>query len=172
MNRLALVAAAAATLLVAGVAVAAANPSASPSASARPSASAQPSSSPSASASPNATTTRPTFTAKVRPLQIRGSARIVETAAGGATVTLRLTGLVDDQRWRVDIDGGTVSMPNDSVEIAQKAGSDVTRLSTDTIRIRLTKAEMAAFLKARSHGGVVAEVSDGTRVGYAEFAGS
>ena len=40
----------------------------------------------------------------------------------------------------------------------------------DTVRIHLTKAEMSAFLKARSSGGVVAVVSDGVRLGYAEFA--
>ena len=42
----------------------------------------------------------------------------------------------------------------------------------DTVRIHLTKTEMAAFAKAQKAGGVVAIVSDGLRVGYAEFAGS
>jgi hypothetical protein len=84
-------------------------------------------------------------------------------------VTLRVSGMLDAQRWTVDIDGGTVALPNERIEIAFKAGADVTRLAMDTVRIHLTKTEMAAFVKARKAGGVVAVVSDGTRVGYAEF---
>lgn len=83
-----------------------------------------------------------------------------------------MTGLLDAQRWTVDIDAGTIARPNEGVEIASKAGADVTRLTMDTVRIHLTKTEMAAFAKAQKAGGVVAIVSDGLRVGYAEFAGS
>ncbi len=92
--------------------------------------------------------------------------------SGTGTVTLRVTGLLDAQRWTVDIDAGTIARPNEGVEIASKAGADVTRLTMDTVRIHLTKTEMAAFAKAQKAGGVVAIVSDGLRVGYAEFAGS
>ena len=48
----------------------------------------------------------------------------------------------------------------------------MTRLGTDTVQIHLTKAEMAAFLKADKAGGAVAFVSDGSRLGYAEFSAS
>ena len=40
----------------------------------------------------------------------------------------------------------------------------------DTVRISRSKTEMSAFLAARNSGGVVAIVSDGVRLGYAEFA--
>jgi len=71
--------------------------------------------------------------------------------------------------WTVDIDGGTVARPNEGVEIAFKTGADLTRLAMDTVRISLTRTEMAAFLKAEKSGGVVAVVSDGVRIGYAQF---
>jgi|SRR5690349_5984143 hypothetical protein len=147
-----------------------AHPSASPRPSASPTASPKPAASPAPSASPSPSTTgATTFSSQVLPLQIRGSAKVVEHANGSGTVTLRVSGLLDAQHWTVDIDGGTVALPNEKAEIASKAGADVTRLAMDTVRIRLTKAEMTAFMRARDHGGVVAEVSDGTRVGYAEF---
>ena len=95
---------------------------------------------------------------------------VAETSTGAGTVTLHITGLLDADHWTVDIDGGTIARPNEQVEIAFKAGTDVTRLTTDTVRIHLTKTEMAAFMKAQKSGGVVAVVSDGTRLGYAEFA--
>ena len=83
-----------------------------------------------------------------------------------------MTGLLDAQRWSVDIDGGTIALPKEGSEIAFKTGADVTRLTMDTVRLHLTKAEMTAFVNAQKSGGVVAIVSDGLRVGYAEFAGS
>ncbi|HXI79186.1 MAG TPA: hypothetical protein VNM34_00065 [Verrucomicrobiae bacterium] len=97
-------------------------------------------------------------------------ATVVETANGGGTVTLRVSGLLDAQRWSVDIDGGTIALPNEAREIAFKTGVDVTRLTMDTVRISLSKTEMSAFMAARKSGGVVAVVSDGVRLGYAEFA--
>jgi hypothetical protein len=178
MRRFAFLGGAAAVLLGTAVALAAASPSPSPSATAKPSATPHPSASPSPSTTPapttipKTTTTEPSFSATVHPLQISGSANVVEASGGTGTVTLRVTGLLDAQRWTVDIDAGTIARPNERVEIAFKTGADVTRLATDTVRIHLTKTEMAAFLKARTSGGVVAEVSDGMRVGYAEFAGA
>lgn len=184
MRRSAFLAAAAVSLFGASVALAAASPAPSPSAAPqasgtpRPSAaaSAAPTSSPSAkptpSASPSTAPAEPSFNATVQPLEISGTATVVEAADKTGTVTLKLTGLVDEQRWTVDLEAGTITRPNERVEIAFKSGSDVTRLGTDTIRIRLTKAEMAAFLHARANGGAVAVVSDGTRLGYAEFLGS
>jgi hypothetical protein len=165
-------------LLGAAVVTLAASPSPQPSTAAhasstpRPSAapSASPSASPSPTPSPSPSAAEPTFHAAVQPLQISGMASVVESANGTGTVTLKVAGLLDAQRWSVDIDGGTIARPYENVEIAFKTGSDLTRLATDTVRIHLTKTEMAAFLHARAHGGVVAEVSDGTRVGYAEFA--
>ena len=171
------------TLMLSGAAVLAATSSPSPAAKASPtprpsvSATAKPTASPSAapSASPSASQAaqakaEPSFSARVKPLQIGGMATLRELKAGGALVTLKLTGLVENERWLVDIDGGTIARPNENMEIAFRSGEQVTRLGTETIRIRLTKAEMSRFAKARRHGGVVAEVSDGTRIASAEFA--
>jgi hypothetical protein len=93
----------------------------------------------------------------------------VQTPAGGGTVTLKVTGLLDAEHWSVDIDGGTIARPNENAEVAFKTGADVTRLAMDTVQVNLTKGEMDAFTHAMNHGGVVAQVSDGTRIGYAEF---
>jgi len=123
-----------------------------------------------ASATPTpSSSTEQTFSATVHPLQIAGSAQVTETSAGGGTVVPRVSGLLDAVHWTVDIDGGTVARPNEGVEIAFKTGADLTRLAMDTVRISLTRTEMAAFLKAEKSGGVVAVVSDGVRIGYAQF---
>ena len=176
MRQIATVTGAVAVLFSGAVVLAAASPSAAPSASARPSATPHPSASPAASATPKPTATpkpaasgEPSFTSTVRPLQIAGSAKVAELSNGDGTVTLHVSGLLDAQRWTVDIDGGTVARPNERVEIAFKSGADITRLTMDTVRIHLTKTEMHAFLNARKAGGVVAVVSDGSRLGYAEF---
>jgi hypothetical protein len=174
MRRFAFLGAAAALLFSGAVVLAAASPAPSPSPSAKPTATPHPSAAPSASPAPSASSTPSTsgqtFNATVQPLQITGSATVTETSAKTGTVTLRVSGLLDAVRWSVDIDGGTIARPNERVEIASKSGADLTRLATDTVRIHLSGAEMAAFLKAEKSGGVVAVISDGTRVGYAEFA--
>jgi hypothetical protein len=176
MRRFAVPGAILALLMGGAVVIAAASPSPSPTASASPRASASPTptatATPSPSGSPSQSPSAHTFMSKVQPLQIAGTATVREAASGAGTIRLRVTGLLDAERWSVDIDGGTIARPNERDEIAFKSGADVTRLATDTVRIHLTKAEMASFLKARAKGGVVAEVSDGTRVGYAAFTAS
>ena len=175
MRRFAFLGAAVALLFSGAVVLAAASPAPSPSPTAKPTATPHPSAAPSATPAPSASSTPATsgqtFNATVQPLQITGSATVVETSAKTGTVTLRVSGLLDAVRWSVDIDGGTIARPNERVEIASKSGADLTRLATDTVRIHLSAAEMAAFLKAEKSGGVVAVVSDGMRVGYAEFGG-
>jgi len=176
IRRTSSIGAAVAVFAVAGIALAAASPLASPSPSASPkpspSVSATPKApatpKPSASSSPSATG-QTSFSSQVLPLQIRGSARVVEHADGSGTIRLRVTGLLDSQPWAVEIDGGTVAKPAETAEIAFKTGADVARLAMDTVRIHLTPAEMTAFMKARANGGAFAEITDGTRVGYAEF---
>jgi hypothetical protein len=173
MRRFAFLGAAAALLFSGAVVLAAASPAPSPSPSAKatatPHPSAAPSASPPQSAGSTPATSGSTFNATIQPLQITGSATVTETSAKTGIVTLRVSGLLDAVRWSVDIDGGTMARPNERVEIASKSGADLTRLATDTVRIHLSGAEMAAFLKAEKSGGVVAVVSDGTRVGYAQF---
>ena len=176
MQRFAFLGAVMALLFGSAVVLAAASPSPSPSASptahpsAHSSASPAPKATPSPSASPApSSTTEQTFSATVQPLQIAGMARVTESASGGGTVVLRVSGLLDAVHWTVDIDGGSVARPNEAREIAFKTGTDLTRLAMDTVSIHLTGAEMTAFLKADKSGGVVAVVSDGVRVGYAQF---
>ena len=177
MRKIATLGAGMALLFSGAVVLAAASPSPSPSSSPQPLPTPRATTAPKATPTPSpfsaptttGTTTESTFSAKVLPLQISGSANVVEAAGGTGTVTLRVSGLLDAQLWTVDIDGGTVARPNERVEIAFKAGADITRLTMDTVRIHLTRTEMHAFLNARKAGGVVAVVSDGTRLGYAEF---
>lgn len=172
MRRFLILGATLALTLAGATLVAAASPTPSatahPASTPRPSpathSTATPSTAPHASAAPVTS-----FTANVQPLQLTGTATVTETAGGSGTVTLKISGLVANQSWSVDIDGGTAALPNERADIAFKAGSQVTRLGSDTVRIQLTKSEMAAFLKARSSGGVVAMVSDGLRVAAAEF---
>lgn len=180
MRRFAFLGAATALLFGGAVVLAAASPTPSPSSATHPTATPAPSASaapkasatPAPSASTAPATSEPSFNASIHPLQIGGSATVAETSTGGGTVTLHITGLLDAVHWTVDIDGGTVARPNEQVEIAFKSGTDLTRLATDTVRIHLTKTEMTAFMHARKSGGVVAVVSDGSRMGYAEFAAS
>ena len=158
-------------LLLGAVVVTAASPAPSP--SPRPSASPGASSAPVSPAAPTKpSATQPSFTAQVQPLQLAGSATVAELKGGVGTMTLKLSGLLGDQRWTVDVEAGTVALPNERIEIAVRSGNQVNRLGTDTIRIHLTRAEMAAFLEAQKSGGAVAIVSDGARVGYAAFTGA
>ena len=91
---------------------------------------------------------------------------------GDGTIRLKLTGLVNELPWTVDVDGGTTARPDESHEIAFKSGDEVVRIASDSIRIHLTKAEMAAFVRAQRREGVVIMVSDGTRLSAAEIAKS
>ena len=157
---------------------ASASPSATPKPTAQPTATPSPSPSPSPSSSPTTSPTttgngtRTAFTGSVTPLVLGGSARIEVGKDGRGLVLMKLTGLVDDETWSVDIDGGTVAVPNENAEIAERAGTRVTRLGTDGLRIVLSKAEVAALMHAAKHGGAVAVISDGTREASVEFAGS
>jgi hypothetical protein len=180
MQRFAFLGAVMALLFGGAVVLAAASPSPSPSASSTAHPSASPTAHPSATPAPKATpvpkatpapssNTEQTFSSTVQPLQIAGTARVTETASGGGTVVLRVSGLLDAVHWTVDIDGGTIARPNEAREIAFKSGVDLTRLAMDTVSIHLTRAEMTAFLNAEKSGGVVAVVSDGVRIGYAQF---
>jgi len=184
MNRLAFAGAALALLIAATVTVAASpspSPSASPGASAHPTASPTPAASPTPTASPKpAATPTPTatpapakqgqtWTADVKPVNVTGNASVVQQADGSGVMTLKLTGLVDEQSWKVDVQAGTIEMPSERVQIALKQGDEVTKVAPDTITVRLTKDEMKAFTKAQGSTGVVVFVTDGTRLSAATF---
>jgi hypothetical protein len=179
MNRLAFLGAALALLVAATVTVAASpspSPSASPSATAHPAASPTPTASPRPTASPTPSPTSApakqgqTWTADVTPVNVTGTATVVQQADGTGVMTLKLTGLVDEQDWTVDIQAGTIEMPSEHVQIALKQGDDVTKVAPDTITVRLSKDELKAFAKAQQSSGVVVFVSDGTRLSAATFA--
>lgn len=178
MNRLAFVGAALALLIAATVTVAASpspSPSASPSATGHPTASPTPAASPTPTASPKPTATPApakqgqTWTADVKPVNVTGNATVVQQADGTGVMTLKLTGLVDEQSWKVDVQAGTIEMPSERVQIALKQGDDVTKVAPDTITVRLSKDEMKAFTKAQASTGVVVFVTDGTRLSAATF---
>jgi hypothetical protein len=164
-----------AALLLGGAVVMAASPapSSSPAPASKPSPTSNPGATPAPSTSPGTTSSAPsTQEAVVNPLQITGSATLTKLAGGGGTMTIQATGLLDAQRWSVDIDGGTIARPNEAHEVAFKSGTDVTRLAMDTISIHLTKAEMVRFARYQAATGVVVQVFDGSREGFAAFAKS
>jgi hypothetical protein len=183
MKRLAFVGAAFALLVAATVTVAAspaasptATPKSSPAATAKPTASPSPSATPAPAASPAPGTTttvpaeqNPTWSASVAPVDITGGATVVKNSNGTGTLTLKLTGMVDEATWKVDVQAGTIEMPSQRVRIALKQGDDVTKVAPDTIKVDLTKSEMKAFVKAQKSTGVVVFVSDGTRLSAATF---
>jgi len=179
MSRLAFIGAALALLVAATVTVAAspspspaASPAASPSATAKPAATPAPT--PAASPSSSTTTTTQakqgqTWSANVNPVDVTGSATVAQQADGTGVMTLKLTGLVDEAHWTVDIQAGTIEMPSARVRIALKQGDEVTKTAPDTITVKLTKDEMKAFTKAQKSTGVVVFISDGTRLSAATF---
>lgn len=175
MSRLALIGAALALLVAATVTVAA-SPSPAPAASpaATPYPTATPAPTPATSPSSGTTTTAPakqaqTWAANVNPVDVTGNATVVQQADGTGVMSLKLTGLVNEAHWTVDIQAGTIEMPAARVRIALKQGDEVTKTAPDTITVKLTKAEMKAFAKAQKSTGVVVFISDGTRLSAATF---
>jgi hypothetical protein len=179
MNRLALIGAALAVAVSAAVAMAAspspspsAGATATPGASASPTASPVPSGAPTASPAPSPSASAlaaqgQTWSAQVQPVTVTGTATVDQLADGRGTITLQLTGMVDEQAWTVDVDAGTIEMPRERVNIAFRSGDEVQRVAPDSIKIQLTKSEMDAFIKAQKSTGAVIFIGDGTRLSAA-----
>jgi hypothetical protein len=169
MRTLPIIGAAAISLVVAGATIAA-SPSPTPLPSAKPTTpapSATPSSPPTTSGtSSNAqgASGAATWTAAIKPIDTTsGMATFVKHANGTGTLTLTLHGLRPDQPWSVDVDGGTAAQPIERAadEIAFRSGMGVAKVSSDTVRIQLTRAEMRDFVAAQAAKGVDVIVSDG-----------
>jgi len=151
-----------------------ARPSATPAPSAKPSATPAPSASPSAlpttgaSGSSSAATT--TWRARINPVQITGSVTVHEFKSGGGTVTFKVNDLLNETEYSVRLDRGTIAgqLTRDRLIVA-RFGDDVQHFLNDTLQIHLTKTEMSAFLAARKTTGVVAFISDGSRLSVAKF---
>lgn len=161
-------------LVLGGAVVMAASPSPSPSASptahpsATPKPSASPTASPSASTSTKSTATK-IWVANIQPVNVTGRASVHRETNGTGVITLRLTGLVNELPWTVDVDGGTVAIPDELTGIDFMSGNEVDRVGMDTIRVHLTKADMATFIRTQRREGVVIFVSDGTRLSAAQI---
>ena len=161
-------------LVLGGAVVMAASPSPSPSASptahpsATPKPSASPTASPSASTSSKSTGTK-IWVANIQPVNVTGRASVHRESNGTGVITLRLTGLVNELPWTVDVDGGTVAIPDELTGIDFMSGNEVDRVGMDTIRVHLTKADMATFIRTQRREGVVIFVSDGTRLSAAQI---
>jgi hypothetical protein len=144
-------------------------PSASPSPTASPSTAPSPSTSP----SPSSGTTAASWNAQLRPLDaVTGSVTVQPLSAGGAMATIKVSGLDPDSEWTVDIDGGHGTVSDEQREIAFKSGAATQDRTSETVRIRLTKSELAAFRTALSNGGVIVRVTDGTAVSVADISAS
>ena len=161
-------------LVLGSAVVMAASPSPSPSASptahpsATPKPSASPTASPSASTSTKSTATK-IWVANIQPVNVTGRASVHRETNGTGVITLRLTGLVNELPWTVDVDGGTVAIPDELTGIDFMSGNEVDRVGMDTIRVHLTKADMATFIRTQRREGVVIFVSDGTRLSAAQI---
>jgi hypothetical protein len=183
MNRLAFALAALSALAVGAVAMAATpNPHVSPTAASGATATLYPTGSPSAGAtsSPAAAgkaaakaapspSAKSSWQAQVAPVTVSGTANVQQQADGTGIITLQLTGLVNEQPWTVDVQGGTIERPQENVRIALKTNDEVQRVAPDTIQVHLTKQEMTGFTQAIQSKGVVMFVSDGTRLSAAVF---
>jgi hypothetical protein len=90
-------------------------------------------------------------------------------SSGQGTVTFKLNDMLAETVWSVRLDRGFFEAPSTRTLIAARTGDDIQHFFNDTIQIRLTKAEMSAFLAARKSTGVVVFVSDGTRLSVAKF---
>ena len=93
----------------------------------------------------------------------------METSGHQATLTLKVDGLLNETRWTVELDRGTIDRPDLRVPIVFKSGDDVTRVAPDTITVHLTDRELRTFQIARHDGDVLAIISDGARMGYVSF---
>jgi hypothetical protein len=165
MNKLSVAGATLALLATAGV-VMAAGPSPSPAASS-PAPSPAATTTPAAPAAPAAS-----WNASLAPVQISGSATVSQLADGKGQLTLTVNGLLNETGWVVTVYQGTLDRPLWRDRIALKQGDDIQVVAPDTIRVLLTKAEMAAFMKAQTSPGVVVFVSNGTRLSAGTFAAS
>lgn len=112
-----------------------------------------------------------TWTGDVNPVDIQGTATLTKNSDGTGTLVLQLTGMINEQSWTVDVEPGFIQHPNDSNTIAFKQGTDVTRVTPDTIQVTLTKTEMDAYKHALASnpGGVTIFVSDGHRLSAANI---
>jgi hypothetical protein len=156
-------------LAAAGI-VMAATPTPTPAPTAKPPAAG---STPTTQSAAPTTSSAKTWTAQIKPLDVTtGSATILEKADGAGTITVTLKGLRPDVRWTVDVDSGTSTRATDSSrhEIALRTGTGVEKVSSDTFKIHLTKAEMKRFLAERKANGAAVLVSDGVNRSAAVFA--
>lgn len=180
-----ILAGAAIALAAAGFTMAASPSSPAPGAGATPTpaAATAPAKTPAPTATPApATTPKPsaaaaaaghTWSAVINPLDVTtGTAMVTQAAGGTGIVTIKLTGLRADTRWSLDMDGGTLKQALEvkGDEIASRAGLGLERVSSDTVRIHLTAAEMKRFLADQKATGVVILVSDGVNRSAAFFA--
>jgi hypothetical protein len=114
-----------------------------------------------------------TWQASLKPLNaVTGTARIKAMADGRGLLTVKLMGLRAYAVWTVDVDGGLPdqSQPPKHPEIALVAGSDFTRVSSDTLNVRLTAAQMKRFTAEQKADGVTIRVSDGRDISIATIA--
>jgi hypothetical protein len=114
-----------------------------------------------------------TWQATLRPLNaVTGTASVQALADGRGLLTVKLMGLRADAVWKVDIDGGLPDQAKQPKhpEIALISGDDFTRVSSDTLNVRLTAAQMTRFTAEQKADGVTIRVSDGRDVSIATIA--
>ena len=97
------------------------------------------------------------------------AATVTKNANGTGTLTVNLTGLRADRAWVVDIDGGKTTTSRETAEIAFRSGLGVEAVSSRTLTIHLTKAQMEAYLDTASASGIVLRLRDAADKSAAKF---
>ncbi len=174
MRKPALLGGIAATLLGASVVMAAspapsARPSTSPAASPAPAASPPPAPSGSSTSAPKVAVTAGRYTAALRPLTLGGTATITKTSTG-ATLRLRLTGVIPGQAWNVEVHRAPIATADTQAAIFTASGQRLDRWSDDTLTFDLTQTQYDALHAARMAHGVIVMVRSGDQAVVATLA--
>jgi hypothetical protein len=175
MRKLGLIGGTAATLVVAGVAMAA-TPSASPTPTTTPA----PATSPAPSTAPATTGSSSSAaatmsaasdaSAAIMPFDLRGQATIVPGSNGTATIRFAMRGLDPNQTWSVRVYRGTLgNFAKDSLLVSADR-TNLDRLGSGTIHLKLTETQYRLVRDAKAKDGLVIRISDGTREAVVTFA--
>ncbi len=176
MRTLGLVGGTAATLVIAGVAMAATpSPTPTPAPTKAPVATPAPTKAPATTPSTGSGSTSSgaaastNLQARVVPFDLSGMATVVPGAKDTATIRFAMQGLAPNAAWTVQIfRGGQGSLSKDRL-LLTATRNDIDRLGDGTIRLHLDAAAYRQFRAARADAGVVILVSDGTRDALVTF---
>ncbi len=122
---------------------------------------------PAAAAAPRATSGD--WTAQVAPVQISGTMTVHKDKSGSGLVTFKLNDILNETAWSIRLERGTLEGANARTVLLTRSGDEVQRFMNDSLQIHLSAGEMRDLTAARKAAGVVAFISDGSRLSVASF---